>query len=83
MDKKNIIFYFSDQQRWDTVNEEITPNLTALAEDGVLFEKQLHLSACMRTCKGLPAIGTVCHTNRMLLERNTSARGHTEFGSLL
>ena len=28
MGKKNIIFYFSDQQRWDTVNEEVTPTKT-------------------------------------------------------
>ena len=32
MSKKNIIFYFSDQQRWDTVNEELTPNLMQLAK---------------------------------------------------
>ncbi len=35
MKKKNIIFYFSDQQRWDTVNDEITPNLMKLASEGV------------------------------------------------
>lgn len=33
----NIIFYFSDQQRWDTVNETLTPHLTALASEGVLY----------------------------------------------
>ena len=31
MGKKNIIFYFSDQQRCDTENEEVTPNLCELA----------------------------------------------------
>ncbi|MBR5203058.1 MAG: sulfatase-like hydrolase/transferase [Clostridia bacterium] len=36
--KDNIIFYFSDQQRYDTVNAEIMPNLMALAEDGTFFE---------------------------------------------
>lgn len=36
--KPNIIFYFSDQQRWDTVNETVTPNLMSLADEGVLFE---------------------------------------------
>ena len=35
--KPNIIFYFSDQQRWDTVNEEVTPNLMDLANDGYNF----------------------------------------------
>ena len=36
--KENIIFYFSDQQRYDTVNSEIMPNLMSLAEDGTFFE---------------------------------------------
>ena len=36
--KDNIIFYFSDQQRFDTVNSEIMPNLMALADDGTFFE---------------------------------------------
>ena len=35
--RPNIIFYFSDQQRWDTVNETVTPNLMKLAENGVNF----------------------------------------------
>ncbi len=30
--RPNIIFYFSDQQRWDTVNETVTPNLMKLAK---------------------------------------------------
>lgn len=33
----NIIFYFSDQQRWDTFNDVLMPNLTELASDGVAF----------------------------------------------
>lgn len=33
----NIIFYFSDQQRWDTFNEILMPNLTSLANEGVTF----------------------------------------------
>lgn len=36
--KENIIFYFSDQQRYDTVNYDIMPNLMSLAEDGIFFE---------------------------------------------
>lgn len=36
--KDNIIFYFSDQQRFDTVNNEIMPNLMALADEGTFFE---------------------------------------------
>ena len=36
--KDNIIFYFSDQQRYDTVTPEIMPNLMALADEGTFFE---------------------------------------------
>lgn len=36
--KDNIIFYFSDQQRFDTANSEIMPNLMALADEGTFFE---------------------------------------------
>ncbi len=36
--KQNIVFYFSDQQRYDTANSEIMPNLTELAKDGTFFE---------------------------------------------
>ena len=32
--RENIIFYFSDQQRYDTANKNIMPNLMKLAEDG-------------------------------------------------
>ena len=45
--KPNIIFYFSDQQRWDTVNEEVTPNLMALANDGYNFENSY---TCQPVC---------------------------------
>lgn len=36
--RENIIFYFSDQQRYDTVNSDIMPNLMALAYEGTFFE---------------------------------------------
>ncbi len=44
MEKPNILFYFSDQQRWDTIGcygqpLPITPNLDKLAEEGVVFEE--------------------------------------------
>lgn len=36
--KKNIIFIFTDQQRYDTFNEDIMPNLYSLSQDGVKFD---------------------------------------------
>lgn len=36
--KDNIIFYFSDQQRYDTATPEIMPNLMKLADEGTFFE---------------------------------------------
>lgn len=47
MKQKNIIFYFSDQQRWDTVNEKVTPNLCQLAREGVRFENNF---TCQPVC---------------------------------
>lgn len=44
---KNIIFYFSDQQRWDTVNETLTPNLMKLADEGRMF---LNSYTCQPVC---------------------------------
>lgn len=43
----NIIFYFSDQQRWDTVNETLTPHLTALASEGILYANSF---TCQPVC---------------------------------
>lgn len=81
MDKKNIIFYFSDQQRWDTVNEEITPNLTALAEDGVLFENNFTCQpvcgparACLQS--GLYATQIGCYWNGIPLPEDTPSLAH-------
>jgi uncharacterized sulfatase len=43
MSKPNILFLFSDQQRWDTMGcygqrLNVTPHLDKMAEDGALFE---------------------------------------------
>ena len=53
----NIIFYFTDQQRWDTCGcfgqpLDITPNLDRLAREGVKFdltkiESPLYPTACI------------------------------------
>ena len=51
-DKPNIIFIFSDQQRWDTVGcygqeLDITPNLDQMAAEGVKFENAF---TCQPVC---------------------------------
>ena len=50
----NIIFYFSDQQRWDTCGcfgqpLNITPNLDELAAEGVKFDNAFFAPAGVRT----------------------------------
>ena len=47
----NIIFYFSDQQRWDTCGcfgqpLNVTPNLDKLAEEGVKFDNAFSPHRC-------------------------------------
>ncbi len=49
LDRPNIIFIITDQQRYDTINAlgydyMDTPNLDRLVEEGVLFE-QCHVTA--------------------------------------
>lgn len=50
--RPNVIFYFSDQQRWDTCGcygqaLPITPNLDRMAAEGVRFE---HAFTCQPVC---------------------------------
>ncbi|MFI3169983.1 MAG: sulfatase-like hydrolase/transferase [Faecalibacterium sp.] len=71
--RPNIIFYFSDQQRWDTCGcygqaLNVTPNLDALAADGVLFEQAFTCQpvcgparACLQS--GQYATANGCFTN--------------------
>lgn len=68
MNRPNIIFYFSDQQRWDTVTPRLTPNLTELAAEGVLFENSFTCQpvcgparACLQT--GVYATQCGCYWN--------------------
>lgn len=77
MKQPNIIFYFSDQQRWDTMGcygqrLNVTPNLDALAAEGTLFENAYTCQpvcgparACVQT--GLYATEVNCHKNNHIL----------------
>ncbi len=66
--KDNIIFYFSDQQRYDTANSEVMPNLTKLAEEGTFFDNCYTCQpvcgparACLQT--GIYPTECGCHIN--------------------
>lgn len=81
MKRKNIIFYFSDQQRWDTVNEELTPNLCSLAREGVKFENNFTCQpvcgparACLQT--GVYATQCGCYYNGISLPDDITPLAH-------
>ncbi len=74
--KKNIIFYFTDQQRWDSFTQDIMPNLTALAEEGVTFDDCFTCQpvcgparACLQS--GVYATETGCFKNDIALPEDT------------
>lgn len=73
MSRPNIIFYFSDQQRWDTVNDIVTPTLAQMAEDGVNFTQAFTCQpvcgparACLQT--GEYATQNGCYINAIPLK---------------
>ena len=79
--RKNIIFYFSDQQRWDTVNETVTPNLMQLAKEGTLFENNFtcqpvcgRARACLQT--GVYATQCGCYWNGIPLPESITPLAH-------
>lgn len=92
MNKPNIVFYFTDQQRWDTVGAygqplNITPTLDKLAEEGVLFEEAFSSQPVCGPCRsifqsGLYPTETGCFRNNVALPQNikTLADYFTEDG---
>ena len=77
--KPNIIFYFSDQQRWDTLTEELMPNVWEMGEDGMLFENSFTCQpvcgparACLQT--GQYATENRCYWNGIPLPDDTKTR---------
>ncbi len=81
MEQKNIIFYFSDQQRWDTINKRVTPNLCQLASEGVKFENNFTCQpvcgparACLQSGKYATEIG--CYWNGIPLPADTKTLAH-------
>lgn len=77
MKNPNIVFVFSDQQRWDTMGcygqkLEVTPNLDQLAESGVRFDRHFTCQpvcgparACLQTGKYATQLG--CYRNAIRL----------------
>ena len=81
----NIIFYFSDQQRWDTCGcfgqpLNVTPNLDKLAEEGVKFDNAFSPQPVCGTCRALFQTGkypteTGCFRNNLMLPSNIKTLG--------
>ena len=92
MNKPNIIFYFSDQQRADSAGcygqkLPVTPNLDAVAEEGTLFENAFSCQpVCgpMRAClqSGVYATQIGCYRNDIALPTDAKGIAHylTEAG---
>ena len=82
----NIIFMFSDQQRWDSCGcygqpLETTPNLDRMAAEGVRFESAFTCQpvcgparACIQTGKYATEVG--CHINHLMLPLDERTLAH-------
>ena len=81
----NIIFYFTDQQRWDTCGcfgqpLDITPNLDALAREGVKFDNAFSPQPVCGPCRALFQTGkypteTGCFRNNIMLPASVKTLG--------
>ncbi len=86
INRPNILFLFSDQQRWDTCgcygqSLDVTPNLDRMAQEGVRFD---HAFTCQPVCG--PARSSIqtgkypaeigCHTNHRMLPLNEKTIAH-------
>ncbi|MBS3762357.1 MAG: sulfatase-like hydrolase/transferase [Planctomycetes bacterium] len=84
--KPNILYFFTDQQRWDTVGcygqpLDVTPNLDRMAQEGVRFENAFTCQpvcgparSCIQTGKW--ATETGCVTNGIALPQDTRTLAH-------
>jgi len=92
MKKPNIIFFFSDQQRWDTVGRygqklNVTPNLDKMAEKGVRFENAFTCQpvcgparSCLQTGKYAAEVGCYRNGIALPLDEKTIAHHFSEAG---
>ena len=82
----NIIFYFTDQQRWDTCGcfgqpLDITPNLEQLAREGVKFDNAFSPQPVCGPCRALFQTGrwpteTGCFRNNIMLPAGVKTLGN-------
>lgn len=82
----NIVFIFSDQQRWDTLGcygqrLDVSPNLDKMAKEGVLFENSFTCQpvcgparSCLQT--GKYATETGCYRNNIALPPGEKTLAH-------
>ncbi len=86
LDRPNVIVFFTDQQRWDTVGLhgnplDLTPNLDRAAQDGTdLFNSFTPQPLCgpARSClqTGLYATTTGCYRNDIPLPQEATTLAH-------
>jgi len=86
LSKNNIVVYFSDQQRPDTIGcygqpLDITPNLDKIAKEGVLFENAFSPQPVCGPCRaifqtGKYATDTGCFRNSIALPTNSKTIAH-------
>jgi len=84
--RPNVLFFFSDQQRWDTCGcygqkLDVTPNLDKMAAEGVRFEYAFTCQpvcgparACLQTGKYAEQVG--CYTNNIALPQDEKTLAH-------
>lgn len=69
----NIILYFTDQQRFDTINETVTPNIQSMLDDSIFFDNAFTCQpvcgparACIQT--GIFASENECYINGISMD---------------
>jgi len=75
MSRPNILFLFTDQQRWDTIAQAgnahmVTPNLDQLAENGVRFDHMY--TPCPLCTPARASIVTGCFPKRHMVHGNAT-----------
>ncbi len=92
MKRPNIIFFFTDQQRWDTCGcygqpLPVTPNIDKMAQEGVIFNNAFTCQpvcgparACLQTGKYATETGCFRNDIGLPVDEKTIAHHFTEHG---